>query len=322
MKLDRVRKWLENNWFLFYGIVVIFVFFLDVLWGILLIIFGVLFGILLSLLKRRGKAKLSKNLLGFDKINERELARISRSYIEEAHSFLHDVSRDPDSSGIPILVKGQYIYFSNKVVKKFKELYKEGKRTKGIIAEMPQFETRAEVSEMLEKLKEFDELPTGAEKDSEIEEEGPEKASEKGFSPKQAKFILACELVGVIIALIALLNFAIQDISITTEFDAYHTWLENTTWVTGISVISIWIAWGLCALKKKYTMVVLLGIAIALGFGLILYINNGRPGLTDASFAWTESVFNSFQMLVITLEIGVIGTMALAMLFTWQKNRK
>ncbi|MFX0100293.1 MAG: hypothetical protein ACFFCS_11980 [Candidatus Hodarchaeota archaeon] len=319
---ERLRKWLENNWFLLYGIIVILVFFIDIFWGILLIIFGVLFGVFLSLLKRRGKAKLSKNLLGFDKINERELARISGMYIEEAHSFLHDVSRDPNSSGISILVKGQYIYFSNKIIKKFKELYKEGKRTKELIAEMPQFETKVEVSKMLEKLREFDELPGWTSKEKKEEEELIALDQERKMSPRLNKLVLACELIGVILALFSLANFVSRNWVITSRFDEYHDWMETSTWCMGFGVISIWISWGILTMKRKYLMTVLLGITIALGLGAVLYVNNGRPDMLDPAITWTESIFNSFKMLVVYLEIGAIGSTALAMAVVFLKEKK
>nr|MDO8110548.1 hypothetical protein [Candidatus Sigynarchaeota archaeon] len=158
--MNRLFKFFSHNWFLFYGIIVIILFVAkEYVAGILMILIGVFLGIFIMFFKRKNKAALSRNLLGIEKISERELARIAGVYIEDAHSFLHDVSRNPDSSGIPILVKGEYIYFSNKVIKEFKKLYKDGKNTKDILEAIPQFETREEVKKMIEKLKEFEELP-------------------------------------------------------------------------------------------------------------------------------------------------------------------
>ncbi|MHA1370566.1 MAG: hypothetical protein ACTSRA_12745, partial [Promethearchaeota archaeon] len=130
-----------------------------ILYGVLITVMGLIIGIIIFLYRKRGRAKMSKNLIGIDKINEKELAALSGSYIEDVHAFLHDLSRDPRASGVSILVKGQYIYFSNDVVKRFKLLYRDGKNSKEILAEMPEFELREEVKKMIEKLKEFGELP-------------------------------------------------------------------------------------------------------------------------------------------------------------------
>ncbi len=163
MTLQSIGRMLGNNWWVFYGILVIWGFFsgepVNLPLGIGLIFIGFVIGIVIYILKRKKKVSLSKNLLGINRITENELARLSNSYIEDTHAFLHDISRNPDASGIAILVKGQYIYFSNNVAKQFKHLYKDGKNTKEILAEMPEFETREEVKKMLEKLKEFEELP-------------------------------------------------------------------------------------------------------------------------------------------------------------------
>ncbi len=155
----RFLKSLSQNWWVLYWLAVILLFFVGIEWGILAIALFFVIVIFIAFMRKRKKAAISRNLLGIEKISERDLARLAGVYIEEAHVFLHDVSRNPDASGIPILVKGEYIYFSNAVIKKFKKLYKEGKNTKELIEEMPQFETREEVKKMLEKLKEFDELP-------------------------------------------------------------------------------------------------------------------------------------------------------------------
>lgn len=148
-----------KNWWLFYGIFVIIIYFFDILAGIGLTFLGIGIGLVIYFVQRRSKVSLSKNLLGMSRIDEHELAKLAGVYSEEAHSFLHDVSRNPDASGIPILVKGVYIYFSNKIVRQFKDLYAEGLNTKGILKEIPEFQTREEVKKMLEKLREFDELP-------------------------------------------------------------------------------------------------------------------------------------------------------------------
>jgi hypothetical protein len=158
----RFLKGLSQNWWVLYWIAVIALFFVGIQWGILAIVLFVVIIVFVVFVKRRKKAAISRNLLGIEKISERDLARLAGVYIEEAHAFLHDVSRNPDASGIPILVKGEYIYYSNETIKKFKQLFKEGKNTKELIEELPQFETREEVKKMLEKLKEFDELPERA----------------------------------------------------------------------------------------------------------------------------------------------------------------
>src|SRR5271157_673428 len=163
--MNRASKLLLNNWWIFYGILVIILFFVSITAGILAIVFGIILGVFLLFVRRRNRASLSRNLLGIEKITERELARISGAYIEDAHAFLHDISRNPESSGLSILVKGEYIYFANKIVKQFKELYKEGKGSKEILEELPIFETREEVKKIIEKLKEFEELPTREKKE-------------------------------------------------------------------------------------------------------------------------------------------------------------
>lgn len=167
MGAQSVIRAVASNWWVFLGIVVIVLFFNNAIaTGVLLILAGIGIGIVIFIVKRRSRATLSKSLIGFDKVNERELARISKSYTEDAHAFLHDVSRNPDSSGVAILVKGEYVYFSNDVVKQFKEKYKEGKNTKELLAELDHFETREEVKQLIEKLKEFDELPAREKKAS------------------------------------------------------------------------------------------------------------------------------------------------------------
>lgn len=162
MILDKIKAFFRDYWWFFYLLLTITVFFIDIQWGIVLalVFCGLIVGI--TLLKRMGKAKISKNLLGIDKISERELSGITGSYVEKVHAFLHDVSRNPDASGIAILVKGEYIYFSNKVIKKFKLKYKDGMGMKEIIASMEQIETRDEYKKILQRLEEFDELPERA----------------------------------------------------------------------------------------------------------------------------------------------------------------
>nr|MDO8116528.1 hypothetical protein [Candidatus Sigynarchaeota archaeon] len=163
MSIRAFTRAIGNSWWVFYGIIVIWGFLagdpVNIPLGIMLVFIGIILGIVIYILKRRKKVSMSKNLLGINRINENELARLSGAYIEDTHAFLHDISRNPDSSGVSILVKGQYVYFSNEVVKKFKLLYKSGKNSKDILAEMPEFETREEVKKMLEKLKDFEELP-------------------------------------------------------------------------------------------------------------------------------------------------------------------
>lgn len=158
--MDRVLKLLLNNWWVFYIIIVIILFATaGITAGILSIVIFIVLVVFVVFVRRRKRASLSRNLLGIEKITEHELARISGAYIEDAHAFLHDISRNPESVGISILVKGEYIYFANKVIKKFKDLYKEGKGTKEILEKLPIFETREEVKKTIEKLKEFNELP-------------------------------------------------------------------------------------------------------------------------------------------------------------------
>ena len=163
--MNRVFKLLLNNWWLFFGILVIILFIVNITAGILTLVLGIVFGVLLLFIRRKNRASLSRNLLGIEKITERELARISGAYVEDAHAFLHDISRNPESAGLSVLVKGEYIYFANKIVKEFKNAYGEGKDTKEILEEMPIFETREEVKKVIEKLKEFEELPSRPKKD-------------------------------------------------------------------------------------------------------------------------------------------------------------
>ncbi|MHA1683904.1 MAG: hypothetical protein ACTSUE_23400 [Promethearchaeota archaeon] len=157
--LSRSRSFLASNWWFFFALVTIVVFFYKIGIGILLCFVFVGLVVVITLYKRSGKAKISKNLIGIDKITERELARISGAYIEKVHSFLHDVSRNPESSGVAILIKGEYIYFSNKIIKQFKINYRDGMHIKEMVAEMPEIETREEYKKIVEKLKDFDELP-------------------------------------------------------------------------------------------------------------------------------------------------------------------
>ncbi|MHA1889555.1 MAG: hypothetical protein ACTSYS_01085 [Promethearchaeota archaeon] len=134
-------------------------FFSGIALGIIFTLIGIVIFIAIFILKRRTSVKISKNLLGIDRITERDLAKISNVFIEDVHTFLHDVSRNPETSGIAILVRGQYIYFSNRVIKRFKELFKSGKTMKEIVAELVEIETKEEYKRIVEKLREFDELP-------------------------------------------------------------------------------------------------------------------------------------------------------------------
>jgi len=159
-------KLLLNNWWVFFGILVVILFFVSIPAGIISILLGIVFGIFVLFIRRRKKASLSRNLLGIEKITEKELAKLSGAYVEDAHAFLHDISRNPESSGISVLVKGGYIYYANKTIKEFKNLYKEGKGAKEILEELPIFETREEVKKVIEKLKEFEELPAREKKET------------------------------------------------------------------------------------------------------------------------------------------------------------
>jgi hypothetical protein len=164
-KMKKFFKNLSQAWWIVLGLLVVILFATSYyVIGIVFILVGILLGVLLYLMRKRKNAFLGKHLRDMDRVSERELARLSGAYVEEAHAFLHDISRNPKSTGIAVLVKGEYIYFPNEIIKQFKLLYKDGKNTKDILEEMPVFKTREEVKQIIEKLKEFNELPTRAKK--------------------------------------------------------------------------------------------------------------------------------------------------------------
>ncbi|MHA1848349.1 MAG: hypothetical protein ACTSXU_11940, partial [Promethearchaeota archaeon] len=103
MNLKTISRILINNWWVFYGIFLILMFFSGIALGIIFTLIGIVIFIAIFILKRRTSVKISKNLLGIDRITERDLAKISNVFIEDVHAFLHDVSRNPETSGIAIL---------------------------------------------------------------------------------------------------------------------------------------------------------------------------------------------------------------------------
>jgi ABC-type multidrug transport system fused ATPase/permease subunit len=170
METGKMKKYLRNLgqlWWVALGIVVVVLFALDqILLGVVFIVIIVLLAILLFMLRKRRSAFLGKYLKDMDRISERELARLSGVYVEEAHAFLHDISRNQKALGIAVLVKGEYIYFPNEIIKKFKLQYKDGKNTRDILEAMSEvFETREEVKQIIEKLREWNELPARAKKE-------------------------------------------------------------------------------------------------------------------------------------------------------------
>jgi hypothetical protein len=302
-----------------YWIVTIILFFAGILWGVLAVILFIVIVVFVVFMKRRKKASISRNLLGIEKIGERDLARLAGVYIEEAHAFLHDVSRNPEASGIPILVKGEYIYFSNAVLKKFKKLYKEGKNTKELIEEIPQFETREEVKKMLEKLKEFDELPsrkkegetdqsaskTTEETDTDDAEKAPiKKASLRGVHPAFGVIAAAIAVVLFIVASVSL-NNGTMDIVIVPS--TYHAWLEEISNATGYGLLLLAVGIVLGILSRRKFLLATLCLSMALALSIVLYINYFRPYMEviPAGVAGLEA-FQAFKTLVGSLEAIVI----------------
>nr|MDO8084336.1 hypothetical protein [Candidatus Sigynarchaeum springense] len=338
----RFLKSLSQNWWVLYWIITIVLLVTAYQWGIIAVVLFFIIVIFIFFMKKRKKASISRNLLGIEKINERDLARLAGVYIEEAHAFLHDVSRNPDASGIPILVKGEYIYYSNAVIKKFKKLYKEGKNTKELIEEMPQFETREEVKKMLEKLKEFgqcrvklgrfikdraasklnpvlsefDELPARAKEgekeppstapSEEEEEETREKAkklAEKAPSRKMFPALgIVVALVGVILLVSASVSLNNGTVGIVTNYSSYHTWLEEISNTTGYSMIFQGIAVVLALAYRRKVMVVALCASVVFALSIVLYINYFRPYMNVIPAIDAESALQSFKGIIGTLE--------------------
>ncbi|MBN2151616.1 MAG: hypothetical protein JW839_09235 [Candidatus Lokiarchaeota archaeon] len=315
----RFLKSLSQNWWVLYWIVAIILFFFDIQWGILALVVFVAIVVFQIFLKRRKKASISRNLLGIEKIDERSLARLAGAYIEETHAFLHDVSRNPDSTGIAILVKGEYIYFSNAVVKKFKQLYKEGKNTKELLEEMPQFETREEVKKMLEKLKEFDELPS-RKKEGE-EEKGPEEASadESEVQPaKKGPARWTHPALGIVIAIIAVVTLLAASVSLNngtletvTDYAAYHAWLEEISNATGYGMLVLLVALVFSLASRRKVMAIALCGSALIALAIVLYINDFRPYSDVVPFGSAEEALQAFKGLVGTLEALAITAAAL-----------
>ncbi len=316
----RFLKSLSQNWWVLYWIVAIILFFYGIEWGILALVIFVVLVVFIAFMKRRKKATISRNLLGIEKIDERNLARLAGVYIEEAHAYLHDVSRNPEAPGIPILVKGEYIYFSNAVIKKFKKLYKEGKNTKELLEEMPQFETREEVKKMLEKLKEFEELPSrkkvgdegkvsSDEAEADEETEQPDKmAGRKGVHPA---FGILIAIAVVITLLFSVKSLNDGTVAIVTNFASYHVWLEEISNATGYCMLVIAIGIVVSLASRRKVMVAMLCGSIVFALSIVLYINYFRPYMDVIPALGAEAALQAFKVLVGTLEALAILLAAL-----------
>ncbi len=318
----RFLKSLSQNWWVLYWIATIVIFFaspqIGIQWGILAVVFFVVIAVFLVFLKRRKKASISRHLLGIEKIGERDLARLAGVYIEDAHAFLHDVSRNPEASGIPILVKGEYIYFSNTVLKKFKKMYKEGKNTKELIEEMPQFETREEVKKMLEKLKEFDELPSRkkegeADKTSSTTTEETEAEDAEKAPTKKSPFKWVHPAFGVIAAAVAALLFVSACVSlnngtmdIVIVASTYHAWLEEISNATGYGLLLLGVGLVLGILARRKALLATLCLSMVFALSIVLYINNFRPYMETIPVGVAIEALQSFKTLVGSLEAIVI----------------
>ncbi len=322
----RFLKSLTQNWWVLYWIATIILFFtapqIGVQWGILSVVLFVVIVVFIFFMKRRKKASILRNLLGIEKIGEKDLARLAGVYIEEAHAFLHDVSRNPEASGIPILVKGEYIYFSNETIKKFKKLYKEGKNTKELIEEMPQFETREEVKKMLEKLKEFDELPArkkegddGQASSASVDEEDTDSTREQKVKKPLSKGVHP--VIGVITAFVAVIFLVVACVSlnngtvdIVSNPASYHPWLEEISNATGYSLLIFAVALVLSFASRRKGMVIALCASIVFAFSIVMYINYFRPYMNVIPAVGAEAILQAFKSLVGTLEaLAIIPTL-------------
>jgi hypothetical protein len=314
----RFLKSLSQNWWVLYWIATIVIFFASIQWGILAVVLFVVIAVFLVFVKKRKKSSISRNLLGIEKIGERDLARLAGVYIEEAHAFLHDVSRNPEASGIPILIKGEYIYFSNEVIKKFKKLYKEGKNTKELIEEMPQFETREEVKKMLEKLKEFDELP--ARKKEGVTDQSPTTATEETDTEEAEKTPTKKNPLrevhpafGVIAAAIAVILFVAASVSLNNGTmdtvivsTTYHAWLEEISNATGYGLLLLAVGFVLGFLARRKALLAALCLSIAFALSIVLYINNFRPYMEVIPVNVSLDALQALKTLVGSLEAIVI----------------
>jgi hypothetical protein len=329
----RFLKGVSQNWWVLYWIATIILFFVGVQWGIIAAVLFVVIVVLVVFVKRRKRASISRNLLGIEKINERDLARLAGVYIEEAHTFLHDVSRNPDASGIPILVKGEYVYFANDIIKKFKQLYKEGKNTKELLEEMPQFETREEVKKMLEKLKEFDELPTRKkEGDTEQSNSTTDEAKTDDAEEAPAKRISfrgVHPVFGVIAAAIAVILFAAASVSLNNGTidtvivaTTYHTWLEEISNASGYGLLLLGTGLVLAAIARRKVILVTLCISIVLALLIVIYINNFRPYMEVIPVVVALEALQAFKTLVGSLEAIVIVSAVIGILAEVNDLRK
>ncbi|MEX2680889.1 MAG: hypothetical protein Q6373_004770 [Candidatus Sigynarchaeota archaeon] len=324
----RFLKSLSQNWWVLYWIVAIFLLVngfqegigsVTFQWGIVVVMLFFVIIVFIFFIKKRKKASISRNLLGIEKINERDLARLSGAYIQDVHAFLHDISRNPEASGIAILVKGEYIYYSNAVIKKFKKLYKEGKNTKELIEELPQFETREEVRKMIEKLKEFDELPARTkegEKEStsltsseEVEDASKTtgKTGEKAVPNKLFPALgIVVALVGVILLISASVSLSNGTVDIVTNYAPYHAWLEQISNTAGYGMIFLGVAIVLGLASRRKVMVVAFGASVVLTLLIVLYINDFRPYMDVIPAIGAESALQAFKGIVGALEAFAI----------------
>jgi hypothetical protein len=315
-------KTIINNWWVIYWIFGIILFFVPPTptWGIIAVVIFILLVIVAVFVKKRRKDAMSRNLHGIDKINEKELARLAGVYIEDAHAFLHDVSRNPDASGIPILVKGEYIYFANEVIKNLKALYKDGKNTKEILEEMHEFETREEVKKMLEKLKEFDELPA-RKKEGDVGQASSASADQadgderKGQQVKKSPLKGVHPAFGIIMALVSVMILVAASVSlnkgtvvIVTSSAPYHAWLEEIANATGYGMLSFAVALVLSVISRRKAMLVALCASIPIALSIVLYINYFRPYMDAIPSAGAEAALQAFKALVGTLEALAIGS--------------
>ncbi|NMC04918.1 MAG: hypothetical protein GYA24_06890 [Candidatus Lokiarchaeota archaeon] len=281
----------------------------------MVLFFGIV--VLVVFMKRRKKASISRALLGVEKINERDLARLANIYVEEAHAYLHDVSRDPDESGIAILVKGEYIYFANEVIKEFKKLYKEGKNTKELLEAMSQFETREEVKKVLEKLKEFEELPKrkleeGVTEEPAASDDEPETGAKLTTSTNQPfkgihpAFPIAAAAIAVIliIAACAFLNNGTIDIIIVAS--TYHAWLEEISNATGYGMLALGASLVLGILSRRKALLLMSCMAMAISLVVVLYINEFRPYMDVIPVSVATDALQSFKTFVGSFEALVM----------------